>query len=100
MTPLCALTCPRCGKDIPVGVLYGPCSDCRSKLNADAEADFARRLEVVADALAKGWTCDDARSAWVRPEPCAQCAGTGHLGGAKCKPCKGTGEVEAIEPWA
>jgi hypothetical protein len=98
-TPRCTLTCPSCGTDIPIGVLYGPCAACRRQLNANADTTFAAKLERVADALADGWTCDDARCCWVRLEPCGHCDGTGYANRANCRDCKGTGHVEVLVEW-
>lgn len=98
-TPHCALSCPSCGTPIPVGVLYGPCAKCRAELNARAESTFAGKLEDVADALAEGWSCDDARRCWARIEPCGPCDGIGETAGVRCRDCKGTGSVEVIREW-
>ena len=60
------VTCPRCHREIPVGVLYGPCADCRAELRADVRTRFLAALERVATALADGWAWDDADACWRR----------------------------------
>jgi hypothetical protein len=99
VTPLCALTCPRCRSELPEGAFYGPCAACRSGLKDRASADYERRLEHVADALAAGWSADPARRSWVRPEPCSHCAGAGRVERDQCQPCRGVGTVEVLVAW-
>lgn len=94
-----ALACPRCHAELPADAFYGPCHACRTGLNIAADRDLARRLAVVADAVAAGWSCDRTRNTWARLEPCAQCDSVGYTDNRRCEPCKGTGEIEALVEW-